>query len=557
MYLSEISIYRNIIEAIDYPVVIIDSNKVIVSCNSDFEVVFGCKEGVLDDVSPVFGNSSFKTILEQSISERQSKRLYRNYQTEKSNFDYDIRINHIRNTHLYIVTLIDISSKSQIRKEFNLLFENSHAMIAVINREMQVIRANQKFRVIFGENFNYKFYELYGRRKSDLPVMPVYRCFQSKEGQINPQTVIASNGTKVNMLTAAIPFSIKDGEVNTVIEISTDVTEISKMQEQLNGINDDFHTILNMCHDGIIVMHNSDKLGLMNKAAKEILGLDRQRKPGLKTVRSIFPKYILEAERLNDENTSIVLSSRRKEEVGVSSQKLSVPQSKAIIFQKQITEDSVGHKNNVGKVHTALSEVKEELDRKLTEQRSWLIHSSPNEIDSINNTDIKDIYRNTVILLSGFDSINRIFSKQAESVNKKRTNIKISTLSKKMEYENKIIQEKYGIDIRIIHDYVPKISVNTGIITSCIYMILHGCACDIFSDYSIKGTIKIKFTADDSAHPFILIEDNFLEAKEEISEPEVLRIALDAAAPLLDFTKSKLSAKSSPFVGRSIKITLP
>ncbi len=119
------------------------------------------------------------------------------------------------------------------RERFKLLFEEVPCYISLQDRELRIVQCNRKFREDFGDYVGAYCYEVYKRRGEPCLNCPVARTFRDGKARESEEIVIARDGRAVNTLVSTAPIRSPGGEIEHVIEMSTNITEIRQLQGQL------------------------------------------------------------------------------------------------------------------------------------------------------------------------------------------------------------------------------------------------------------------------------------------------------------------------------------
>jgi PAS domain S-box-containing protein len=127
----------------------------------------------------------------------------------------------------------DVTETKRWQREYQLLFDRVPCYITVIDRDFRIIRANEAFRDRFGDAKGEHCYEIYKRRKKKCPSCPAARTFRDRAVHRSNQVGIAKSGEKTSYIVTTSPLARGDGEVAHVIEISTDVTELVKLEGEM------------------------------------------------------------------------------------------------------------------------------------------------------------------------------------------------------------------------------------------------------------------------------------------------------------------------------------
>lgn len=560
--MNEKTKYSEILDALNSEAIIIDRTGRIISASADFRRNYPAECVTIFEVNAKFGQKEFKEAVDTAFRDKKkiTHRISDGY-FEITADEYEILISPLsENKDLCLITVGDISDIARRRREFNLIFENSQAQIAVVDKELNIIRSNKRFRMIFGDNYNKLLPEIYQKRKSEVPNMPVSRCFKEGRPQMETQTCTAANGSKIKMLSTALPFSAENGNISSVIEISNDITEINVMQEQLNSLSDNFMSILNLCDDGILVFSGKEKISIINKAAKALFGLEGKRKPGAGYIKPMLPEHIFKSDRIIGEQIEIEAEPGNPVKLSLASKRLPDNEGLALILHKldnYFEESGTIAKSGTIK-HTELNIIIEELIRRMTAKRKEQYSLFLQQIDESNSAeDARQKYKQTHNEEYSYHIIIERFLGIIKNLTKKRTNIKVQTLLRRLNPEIEIIKETFDIDFRIVPEYTPTISINSSIFLDCTVILLYAAAGDVFKNSGIKGTIKVRFSCDAAANPYLMIEDNYIDARKEITNDELLRAGIFSAKPIFEFIKCRLETSSTPHMGRKVTVYLP
>jgi PAS domain S-box-containing protein len=125
--------------------------------------------------------------------------------------------------------------KREIAKYINKhLFDIVPYNIAVIDRKYNIIEANQNFREYFGKEDKKKCYEVYKRSGEKCQHCQLDRVFEKGETIVSNESGIDKNGRTCHYIVHLAPLKEKDGSINYIIEMSTDVTETTRFQQEYN-----------------------------------------------------------------------------------------------------------------------------------------------------------------------------------------------------------------------------------------------------------------------------------------------------------------------------------
>lgn len=164
---------------------------------------------------------------------------------------------------------VDISSEKELASRLHdslvrlhNLFDNAPCFISVQDRKFRILESNRRFDESFGEGIGGYCYEVYKKRHQPCPRCPVAETFQDGQVHTSEEVVVDNQGRQVHVLVYAAPIRNAEGEITSVMEMSTDVTEIRMLQDTLanlgrlvGGIAHNAKNILDGLRGGVYVVN--------------------------------------------------------------------------------------------------------------------------------------------------------------------------------------------------------------------------------------------------------------------------------------------------------------
>ncbi|WP_321402054.1 response regulator [Maridesulfovibrio sp.] len=120
--------------------------------------------------------------------------------------------------------------------KFQRLFDEAPCYISVQNRDFTIAEVNRRFKEDFAEHLGAPCYASYKHRERPCDECPVQRTFQDGESHQTETVVTTQNGEQKNMLVWSAPLRNAYGEIKQVMEMSTDITEIRRLQDHLTSL---------------------------------------------------------------------------------------------------------------------------------------------------------------------------------------------------------------------------------------------------------------------------------------------------------------------------------
>ncbi len=122
------------------------------------------------------------------------------------------------------------------RERFRLLFEEVPCYISVQDRDLRIVQANRPFKEAFGDYVGAYCYEVYKHRGEPCLVCPVAMTFHDGQSHGSEEVVTSQSGEQIHTLVSTAPIRNAAGEIELVMEVSADITEIRTLQGQLANL---------------------------------------------------------------------------------------------------------------------------------------------------------------------------------------------------------------------------------------------------------------------------------------------------------------------------------
>ncbi len=183
-----------------------------------------------------------------------------------------------------LCVVIDNNDKSNWQKEFNVLFEKVPCYISIVDKNLNIIRANDKYRDSFGDNHSVFHTEMSKKKAFENCIAPSVVTFNEGIEHVAYQVGQTKSGNKSHLIVNSVQMG-----TNLVMEIATDITELNQLQDQLNQAHDFYTELIENCKDGIIAIDDKGKVQILNNAARKILNIKTNRKPNLNRITNLIP----------------------------------------------------------------------------------------------------------------------------------------------------------------------------------------------------------------------------------------------------------------------------
>jgi signal transduction histidine kinase len=122
---------------------------------------------------------------------------------------------------------------NRTRRGYERLFTSVPCFICVLDRDHQILEANELYREEFGATDRSRCYEVCKGRTSKCPNCLVDRTFDDGEIYSSEETLVTREGQRIDAVVYTRPIYDDNGEITSVMEVFTDITEIKKLEHQL------------------------------------------------------------------------------------------------------------------------------------------------------------------------------------------------------------------------------------------------------------------------------------------------------------------------------------
>ena len=137
----------------------------------------------------------------------------------------------------------DITEVKRLRDElhraqqrYQQLFDEVPCYISVQDRQLRLTATNRRFKEDFDVPLGSFCHEVYKHRDEPCPNCPVARTFEDGKSHQAEMVVTSKAGEHYNVLIWTAPLRNTAGEITHVMEMSTNITQIRKLQDHLSSL---------------------------------------------------------------------------------------------------------------------------------------------------------------------------------------------------------------------------------------------------------------------------------------------------------------------------------
>jgi PAS domain S-box-containing protein len=155
---------------------------------------------------------------------------------------------------------------------YHAYFDALPCYLTVQDRDFRIIDANERFRRDFGDIDGRFCYQVYKRRSERCEVCPVARAFHDGQSHRSTEQVTSLDGEDVSVLVEAMPIRDAGGKIVSVMEMSTDITEIKGLERRLRSSQRRYHLLFDEVPCYISIQDRELKIVEANRAFQEDFG---------------------------------------------------------------------------------------------------------------------------------------------------------------------------------------------------------------------------------------------------------------------------------------------
>lgn len=113
------------------------------------------------------------------------------------------------------------------------LFNELPCLVSIHNRYLEIVAHNTLFEERLGNRVGANSFDIYSDRTSPGNACPVQKTFQTGKGQRSRETFLTKDGEEIPVTVYTAPLPNKDGEIELVLDISVDMTELQRLKDEL------------------------------------------------------------------------------------------------------------------------------------------------------------------------------------------------------------------------------------------------------------------------------------------------------------------------------------
>ncbi|UCF01882.1 MAG: response regulator [Deltaproteobacteria bacterium] len=152
-------------------------------------------------------------------------------------------------------------------------FNEMPCFVSIHNSNNEVVGTNQLYKERLGNKIGRGSWEIYSSSAGSQKNCPVAKTFSTGKGQRRRERVKNLNGSELPVMVHTAPVRNRDGEVELVLEMAADLTEVSRLQEELISCQQRYQQLFDAAPCYFTVQDRDLKLMAANKKFLEDFGI--------------------------------------------------------------------------------------------------------------------------------------------------------------------------------------------------------------------------------------------------------------------------------------------
>jgi len=112
-------------------------------------------------------------------------------------------------------------------------FNEMPCFVSIHNRKLKIVAVNELYKKRLGDKVGHNSWEAYGGKTGTRTRCPVAETFKTGKGQRARANIIYGDDQQAPVIVHTAPIRNQSEEVELVVEISADITEVNRLQEEL------------------------------------------------------------------------------------------------------------------------------------------------------------------------------------------------------------------------------------------------------------------------------------------------------------------------------------
>ncbi len=288
------AVYDELYERVPCNIAVIDKSMRIVDHNKNFSDIFGegigkpCYAVYKKRTTPCADCMTLKTFQDSEVRVNDAEGVDKDGRPAH----YVVHIVPVKlpNGEIpYVIEMsTDVTDTRRLQRECHILFERVPCYVSVLNRDLRIVRANERLRETFGKTTGEHCFEVMKKRASKCENCPALQTFEDGKIHTSEHVGISKSGKRTHYIVTTSPLSKKGSEVSHVIEVALDISETRRLESELEKQNAFREVLIRNSVDAIVGVDTESKVFLFNPAAEKMTGYSADEMTGQPLPAGLF-----------------------------------------------------------------------------------------------------------------------------------------------------------------------------------------------------------------------------------------------------------------------------
>jgi PAS domain S-box-containing protein len=189
---------------------------------------------------------------------------------------------------------IDITEAEQIRREYELLFDQVPCNILLIDRNFKIVKTNRRFKELLGKLEGGYCYEALKGLDQKCAECTSSQTFADGQMHTGHHVWKLKDGNTMQLHVITVPLLMEDGSFDMVMEMAVDITQTIQLEEGLRFAHSFLETMVKTSIDGILAVDGAGNVPIVNPAARKLFDIGDQKKLAKNDLAQMLPPGFLE-----------------------------------------------------------------------------------------------------------------------------------------------------------------------------------------------------------------------------------------------------------------------
>lgn len=194
----------------------------------------------------------------------------------------------------YLIEMcMDVTETEQIRREYQLLFDQVPCSVLIIDKEYRIVKTNEQARKMLGDLEGLHCFSGLKGLDSKCKECTARETFADGRLHTGHHVWRTRKGETMHLHVITVPLRMANGAFDMVMEMAVDITQTLKLQDGLEFAHAFLETIITTSMDGIFAVDAEGDVSICNPAARKFFSIRPDEKLSHQELAGILPEGVL------------------------------------------------------------------------------------------------------------------------------------------------------------------------------------------------------------------------------------------------------------------------